>query len=197
MWFALFDRAARVAGWCMLPIYNSENDYQVEQTIELSAGWNWWSTNLIVDLGQLKTALEAALEGTTVMIKAQNGSFLTYANGTWRGTLTSIDVTKMYKIQTSAACEITLSGTLMNPSEHSITINSGNNWIGFPMTESMSLSAAFGTFPVQGDMVKYKSGSATYVGTMWRGDLQNLVPGRGYIYKSDAAGVRTFYFPSR
>ena len=169
---------------------------QVTQTIQLSQGWNWWSTNLNIDLNQLKTALETASAGTTVMIKAQNGQYLTYANGTWRGTLTAIDVTKMYKIQTSAACEITLSGTLMNPSEHSVTINSGNNWIGFPMTESMSLNAAFGTFPVQGDMVKYKSGYATYVGNSWRGDLQNLVPGQGYIYQSASGESRTYTFPT-
>ena len=164
------------------------------QTYSLAAGWNWWSTDLNIDLNQLKTALETALSGTTVMIKAQNGQSLTYANGMWRGTMTAIDVTKMYKIQTSAACEITLSGTLMNPSEHSITINSGNNWIGFPMTESMSLSAAFGTFPVQGDLVKYKSGSSTYVGNSWRGDLNTLEPGQGYIYKSASESNRTFTF---
>ncbi len=165
-----------------------------EQTVELDAGWNWWSTNLDIDLDQLKTALEAALEGTTVMIKAQNGEYLTYVNGAWRGTLSAIDVTKMYKIQTSAACEITLSGTPVNPSEHPVTINSGNNWIGFPVTESMSLSAAFGTFPAHGDMVKYKSSYATYVDTTWRGGLKNLVPGQGYIYQSASESSRTFNF---
>jgi uncharacterized repeat protein (TIGR02543 family) len=172
-------------------------DYPAEQTVELDAGWNWWSTNLNIDLNQLKTALGAALEGTTAMIKAQDGKYLTYVNGTWRGTLSAIDVTKMYKIQTSAACEITLSGTPVNPSEYPVTINSGNNWIGFPVTESVSLSTAFGTFPMQGDMVKYKVGYATYVGNTWRGGLQNLVPGQGYIYKSNVAGARTFYYLSR
>ena len=169
---------------------------QVTQTVQLSQGWNWWSTNLNIDLNQLKTALEAALEGTTAMIKAQDGKYLTYVNGTWRGTLSAIDVTKMYKIQTSAACEITLSGTPVNPSEHPVTINSGNNWIGFPVTESMSLSTAFGTFPVQGDMVKYKVGYAAYVGNTWRGNLQNLVPGQGYIYQSASGEGRTYTFPA-
>ena len=164
------------------------------QTYSLAAGWNWWSTYLNIDLNQLKNALEAALEGTTAMIKAQDGKFLTYVNGTWRGTLSAINVTKMYKIQTSAACEITLSGTPVNPSEYPVTINSGNNWIGFPVTESVSLSTAFGTFPMQGDMVKYKVGYATYVGNTWRGSLQNLVPGQGYIYQSASESNRTFTF---
>ena len=167
----------------------------VEQIVNFSAGWNWWSTNLDTDLDQLKTALEAAVEGATVTIKAQNGDILTYANGMWRGRLSSIDITKMYKIQTSAACEMTLTGTIVDPKDYTITINRGNNWIGFPLSESISLDAAFGTFPALGDMIKYKTGSsATYTGSMWRGGLQELEPGQGYIYQSASEVNRTFTF---
>ena len=186
--FEVTNDRALVANFEEIPV-------MVEQTVALSAGWNWWSTNLDIDLDQLKTALEAAVGGATVMIKAQNGDFLTYANGMWRGRLSSIDITKMYKIQTSATCEITLSGTIVDPEEYTITINRGNNWIGFPLSESISLEAAFGTFPVLGDMIKYKTGSsATYTGSMWRGNLNTLEPGLGYIYQSASESNRTFTF---
>ena len=186
--FEVTNDRALVANFEEIPV-------MVEQTVALSAGWNWWSTNLNIDLAQLKSALEAAVGGATVMIKAQNGNFLTYANGTWRGTLTSLNITKMYKIQTSAACEMTLTGTIVDSEEYTITINPGNNWIGFPLSESISLDAAFGSFPVLGDMIKYKTGSsATYIGSMWRGNLNTLEPGQGYIYQSASEVNRTFTF---
>ena len=101
----------------------------------------------------------------------------------------------MYKIQVAAACEITLEGMPVNPAEHPVTITNGINWIAFPLNANMTLTEAFAGFAVSGDMVRSQSdGSATYTG-IWRGSLNTLVPGQGYIYKSAATGTRTFTFP--
>ena len=104
----------------------------------------------------------------------------------------------MYKIQTSANTTFTLSSTVLVPSEITITLNPSNNWIGYPLTQSMSINEAFaGANPVDGDMVgSYENSFAQYFGGSWYGGLQTLEPGQGYIYTSNASGTKTFTYPS-
>ena len=172
-------------------------DYPAEQTVALNVGWNWWSTNLDIDLEQLKNAIASVLGGNGMAtIKSQNGS-ITFRNGQWRGSgIQSFDVKQMYEIWSSVACEITLTGTPVNPAEIIFSIQPNNNWIGFPLRENMSVTTAFaGLNPVNGDVVKSKNSSATYNGTTWRGGLTTLEPGQGYIYKSNATSIKSFSFP--
>jgi len=166
------------------------------QTILLSEGWNWFSTYLDITLDDLKAALVEALPGTNITIKSKNNGTSTYNGTTWRGQLTTLDVTQMYRISVSTACEITLEGMLLNPAEHPVTIVNGANWIAFLFGESVTVNDAFAGFAVSGDVVKSKeNGIATYNGSQWRGTLNTLVPGQGYIYKSNSNEVRTFIFP--
>ena len=90
---------------------------------------------------------------------------------------------------------MTLTGTPINPAEHPITIRNGFNWIGFPLNENKTLTNAFSGFAVNGDMVISQFGSATYNGSTWRGSLNTLEPGKGYMYKSNVQGDRVFTFP--
>ena len=170
---------------------------QAEQTVELSAGWSWWSTNLDITLDDLKNAIADAVGNDgTAAIKTQGGA-ITYRNGQWRGNgIQSLDIRRMYEIQTSVTCEITLVGTPVNPSEYEITITPDNNWIGFLSGTNMTLGEAFGTFPVNGDVVTSKDHSSVYRNGQWRGQLNTLQPGHGYIYQSHATGERTFIFPT-
>lgn len=165
------------------------------QTIEFVAGWNWFSTNLDLTLDNLKAALVYALGSTNITISSQNNGSTTYNGTIWRGTLNSLDVTQMYKIKTAADCEIVLTGTPFNPTEHPVTIHNGVNWIGFPLNVGMSLNDAFSGFAVSGDMIRSKDGSATYT-NLWRGILNALVPGQGYIYKSNVTDDRILTFPT-
>ena len=168
---------------------------QMQQTVSLPAGINWWSTNLDITLDNLKAAIAAAMGNTgTATIKSQGGS-ITYRDGQWRPDNMPFDIRDMYKIQVSADCEITLTGIRVNPADYEITISYGSNWIGFLPSESMSVDAAFaGLNPVEGDVVKSKTSSTTYNGTSWRGSLETLEPGQGYIYQSKATGDKTFNF---
>ena len=165
------------------------------QTITLTAGWNWWSTNLDITLEQLKAALEAAGIEPPITIKSQNNGSSTFNGTTWRGQLTSLDVNQMYKIQTSSEFEITLTGTPIVPAEHPITIKNGNNWIVYPLSDTLTVNEVFGAFAAVGDAVKSANGSAVYAGNgNWRGKLVNLIPGQGYVYYSTTAEDRTFTF---
>ena len=168
---------------------------QTEQTVTLNGNWSWWSTNLDITLDQLKNAIAAAV-GTngTASIKSQEGA-ITYRNGQWRGTaIQTLDIRRMYELQTSVSCEITLTGAEVNPSDYEITIHNGTNWIGYLCGEDKTLNEAFGTFPVDGDVVKSRDNSSVYHNGQWRGQLSGLEPGKGYIYESNASSDRTFTY---
>ena len=166
-------------------------------TIALTAGWNWVSFNVEITLDDLKAALVAALPGTnSITIKSKNEGAATYNGTVWRGQLGSLDLSRMYRVYVSAACEITLEGMSINPAEHPITLSNGFNWIAFPFSESKTLTEAFAGFAINGDAVKSKgNGAANYNGTSWRGTLNALAPSQGYIYKSNAVEDRVFIFP--
>ena len=177
-------------------VINADLIAGVTQTVVLAAGVSWWSTNLDITLDQLKVAIADALGTTgTATIKSHDGA-IKYSNGQWRGAgIQTLDVRQMYEIQTNMSCEITLVGTLANPLDYEIAINPGNNWIGFLPNTGMTLLEAFGTFPINGDMVTSKSGSSVYHNGQWRGQLGELEPGHGYIYKSASGEARTFTYP--
>ena len=171
-------------------------DYPAEQTVTLNQGWNWFSTNVEITLDELKSALVAALPGTVITIKSQNANTV-YNGSSWRGQMSSLDVTQMYDIQAAAGCEFVLSGMPVNPAENPATIHHGANWIAFPLSEAMALDEAFAGFAVDDDIVKSQLGSSAYIGNHWRGSVTNLMPGKGYIYKSSATTTKTFSFPDR
>lgn len=166
------------------------------QTVPLEEGWNWFSTNLDITLEDLEAALVEALPGATNIVISSNTQKTTYNGRTWRGQLRSLDVSQMYMIQVPESCEISLEGMPINPTEHPIFIDPGENWIGFPGSEEMPVSDAFSEFTViNDDMIISQTGFAVYVGT-WRGTLTTLEPGKGYIYKSKVTDERIFTFPT-
>ena len=169
---------------------------ETTQTIGLYQGWNWLSFNVEITLDDLKSALLEALPGTAISIKSQtqNTSY-NPNNNRWVGSL-AWDVSKMYMISVTAACEITLIGMPINPSEHSISIMNGANWIGFPHNSSMTLANAFAGFAVNGDRIKSQTNNALYNGIRWQGQLNTLESGKGYIYISSSSEERTLTFPT-
>ena len=174
-----------------------EIETEVEQTITLNAGWNWWTTSLDITLEQLKDAIAAALGNTgTATLKSQYGT-ITYRGGSWRGnSITSLDLTQMYEIQTSDNCEITLTAAPIDLDTFEINIHQGINWIGYPVSESLTIEQAFSNFtPMNGDVVKTAQGTAYYRGS-WRGELKTIAPGQGLIYQSQSEENKTLTFPS-
>ena len=187
---------------CMNGQYGEAEDYKLTviattypQTFALSDDWNWWSPNIDITL----TDFEAALGSNGIKITNKDGQYASY-NGSlgWGGSLTSIQVGTMYKVQTSQACSVTVEGYIVDPAEHPITLVPGINWIGFIGMQEMSLNDAFGDLtPTNLDYVQTKTGVATYYqGYGWRGSVSTLRPGEGFIYNSKASSSNTFAFPS-
>ena len=165
----------------------------VEQTITIPSDWSWWSTCLDITLEDLEAALGTACLGIT----SQHDGFIGNYSGYWAGGLQSISPSKMYKLDLSSDVTITLSGVPVNPADCPITLDYGANWIGYPMSRSMSLEEAFaGANPVNGDMVSSLGASSMYYNGTWYGELHTLVPGLGYIYKSNALESKSFTFPT-
>jgi hypothetical protein len=176
-------------------VYYYDGPEPLCQSDVLVQGWNWWSTYLDITLGDLKAALVEAVPSTSIKIKSQSNGSTSYNGSTWRGALTSLDVTQMYMISVSTDCEITLTGIPINPAEHPVTISHGVNWIAFPFGESMTLSNAFAGFAVSGDKVKSQTTTGNYNGSLWRPSF-SLVPGKGYMFISNTQQTRTFTFPA-
>ena len=167
-----------------------------EQTIALSAGTNWVSFNVETNLDDLKAAL-VATNNTAITIQGQSQN-ATYnpSNGRWIGQLRALDLSQMYKIKVADACEITLEGTPVDPSMYSITIAPGVNYIAYPFNTNMTVTNAFAGFGVNGDVVQSQLQNANYNGSRWIGQLRNLEPGKGYIYKSASTETRVFNYPT-
>ena len=169
-------------------------DYPAEQTVALNAGWNWWSTYLDIDLEDL----EAALGNNGVSIVSKEGVVSYYEGFGWDGNFNTLDHSKMYRLRVGSNCSLELSGNAVNPAECTITLAPGINWIGFPVSYSMSISDALQGFtPALGDVIKTYNGMTTFIGNGWMGTFSTLEPGRGYIYISNANIIKTFSFSVR
>ena len=164
----------------------------VTQTMELTAGWNWWST--YIDADNLLSQLEASL-GTNGMAISTTGGGLTYRNGRWMGTINSISNSKGYKVRTNAPVTVEIEGLVINPEECPITINPGWNWIGYPVTEAQAVGTALAGFtPTNGDNIKTQGGGATYRNGRWMPANFTLEPGKSYAYKSNYTETTTLIF---
>ena len=155
----------------------------VEQIITLKPGWNWWSTYLEgITFGQLMEAL-----GNNVTVTPQNG-----------GNISDILPNKMYIIHSEGAITSPISGPMVDASLVEITLNPGDNWIGYPLNTSLPVATALADLsPAENDVIKHYDGTfATYSGGTWHGTLRTLEPGKGYIYQSNASQTKTFVFPT-
>ena len=195
-------QAQEYDGPCLPPMHGLLSDQSAlcgsSQTLTLSSGTNWVSFNVETTLDDLKAALVDALPGSTsINIRSQNNGYSTYNGTRWRGSLSSIDLTQMYMITVTTACEIALEGLSIDPAGLPITIKNGNNWITFPLSTAMSPADAFANFNVaNGDVIRSQNNGISTYTNRWRGSLSTLEPGQGYMFKSATTNNRTLVFPT-
>ena len=171
----------------------------VDQTINLENGWKWVSGYVEFDENTL-SELENAINASSVSVatlKSQNGVRF-YEDGNWYGnSLTALENEKMYMIQLDQNLAVTLTGPVVNPESHPITLSKGWNWIGFMSPTPMSLDDALSNLtPHEDDVIKGQNGFATYSGTSWTGSLKILEPGRGYMYQNNGDEALTLIYPT-
>ncbi len=167
------------------------------QTSNFTSGWNWWNTYIGQESIDGLAQLEACLGSDGIQIKSQ-AQYVNYYEGMgWMGMLSNINNESSYKIKTSAACVVEMTGEATTSASHPITIGPGWNWIGYPVNSSMSVGTALsGITPANGDQLKALNGYANYYNGMgWMGTLSTIEPGMGLLYKSNGSGSFTLVYP--
>ncbi len=178
--------------------------FNILQISSLSMGWNWWSTYIEQEGINGLTMLEQSLGHNGLMIKTQVPYVQNYYQQTgydyWFGSLTNVGLANEtgYQISVSANCQAVMEGAIANPSSHPITIQSGWNWIGYPVSVQQSLSTALSGFiPMANDLIKGQGSSATYYDNYgWFPTSFTLTPGQSYMYYSNAQQSKTLTYNS-
>ena len=168
---------------------------EVEQTFDLSQGWNWWSTYVELNGVNGLSMLQASLGENGVSVKSQD-AFMDYSSQYgWSGTLSAIDNESGYKLMVADDCVTVMDGTLANPENHPIALVLGWNWIGYPVAVSQPASSALSNLePEPGDIIKGQEVYAVYNSELGWTPSFSLVPGDSYMYYSSTTEVKTFTF---
>lgn len=86
-------------------------------------------------------------------------------------------------------------GSGLRAQEVTVEMQPGWNWISYPYALDTELDDAFGDFePMEGDIIKTRSGFSLYLNGTWRGGVSQFVPSRGYMYYSSRNEPVNFVF---
>lgn len=171
--------------------------------IALNDGWNWISFNMKNDaLGSINTAMASGSWTSDDVVKDNKYVDMYSANQKqWIGTMPkngALNSTQMYKIRSSKAQTLSLTGEAVHPSETTIAVGPGWNYISYLPLVNMSVNDALKSYRAEnGDIIKSQDAFATYSTTNgWEGDLTTLTIGRGYMLKRGVnASQVSFTYP--
>lgn len=171
------------------------------QTTALASGWNWWSTPIEMSNIDGLTLLENQLGNNGISIKNQDQTvtnwYPTLGYDYWWGDNITLRNEDGYKIQVTNACNVVMTGRFTTPGSHPIVLSNGWNLIGYPTNAVVNIVNALSGFtPSSSDVLKCQDWTSTY----WSGygwfptEGCNLIPGQGYMYKSNASDGVTLTF---
>ena len=173
----------------------------VTQTTDIYTGWNWYSTYIEQEGIDGLTMLEESLDSIGKRIKAQSGDYQEcFDLFGWMGPLSSITNEDSYLILATGDGVSSMTGPVVHPSDHPITLYPGWNWIGYPCINEMSIDMAFSNLsPTYGDQVKIADNYANYYPGLgpsdWFGFFNTFTPGMGMLYHSNNTEPITFTYP--
>lgn len=156
---------------------------QSQVTVDLAKGWNWVSHDLAAPL-QVSELASVALR---VRTQTQEGVF-DAING-YVGNLSTVAGHEAMKIEAAAAGQKAFTGEQFNPGKNIIDMQAGWNWLGYPLSQAMTVSDALAYMDVEdGDcLTNLEDGFSVYHDGNWKGNLQTMDPGHGYLYKAQSA----------
>lgn len=170
--------------------------------IPLGFGWNWVSFNLGFPNNSLNSALSSLANPGNDLIKSQT-QFATYG-GAWYGSLLALDSKKMYLYRADQPDTLQMLGMMIDPATVSIPLSQGWNWIGYVPYYSLPINQALKSLKdsgvlTHGDIVKSQTAFAQYISSVaytgWVGNLEYLMPPKGYQIKLNRPGGGTLIYP--
>lgn len=166
---ALFEKGAEAA--------------HLTQDIDLNAQWNWVSFGVETSVLSNASSLMRTLGTMFGEMQSQEGYYLERRQAGIIGSLQNLSLTKAYKVAMNNATTLELNGT--EPGAVKISLDRGDNWLGYPLATSLSLNDALKDLTATtGDVIQSQNSFAVYDGSKWVGSLQSMQPGKGYIYTS-------------
>jgi hypothetical protein len=149
-----------------------------ELTLALAKNWNWMSHNLNAPLEV------TVLQPNAYRIVGQDGETIKDPSYGYTGTISTLDPTKLYKVQMNKATNVPLQGKLYNVAFKSTDLSTGWNWLGYPLAGSLAPGVALANLEAQeGDCLIGQDGMAMFSNGQWSGTLSQLTPGKGYMLK--------------
>ena len=172
--------------WSDVATFTTAEIPTVTQTVELTEGWNWFSTYIeLEDPVELLNMLQEGMGDTGIQIEnVIDGINMNVGDGYWAGDLdgTGLLNEHMYMIEVSEGITVELQGPATNPESHEITLYPEDfSWIGFPCAEEVDVNVALAGLEAEdGDYIENDElGIVFYYGGVWIGDFDTMIPGRG------------------
>ena len=190
-----------------------QNSYDYVQAIKLKQGWNWVSFNVIpkegTTLGQFLNSMSKWEAGDMIMTvngtksvtyKCYNSSKAAIGQKWDKGDqVAAIDPAQMYSISSESDKTIYLEGEF---ARRYIVVHKNWNRIGYNSTINLPIAQALADYTEQaqvGDVVKSQDQfailSQTATGLAWKGSLQYMEAGKGYMLKRLADSEVKFLYP--
>ena len=159
---------------------------QTNMTVDIQEGWNWISHNQYEGL-----KADALMADGINCIRNITGEVSRNPLSGFVGHLDDIMPSEAVKVLAGSATSIALSGVMANPATTTITLQKGWNWLGYPLSNSVTVSDALSRLQAEeGDCItSLGAGFAQYSDGKWTGDLSVMTPGTGYMYKSVSGNV--------
>lgn len=161
-------------------------DYSLKKSTlgyQLPEGWSWISHNLEseVPVTEFQTNADRIVSQTQESINDPVAGFI--------GNLKVMKPTEAYKLKLAANTEKRLADYEFNAATQLVPVEAGWNWIGYPVNQVMTLDEALAFYDAhEGDFIVGQDGYAEFVDGQWKGTLEGMKPGQGYLHKAAAKG---------
>ena len=168
---------------------------QMDLNMDLQEGWNWASSNLIGETMQDAKKFLAPIEDYTSRLVGVSSELTNDPKYGLVGGLTTLNPQEGYKLKMTQAANNIWSGLTAKPETTTVKLHKGWNWIGYIPVINQGLATALSTLEAsENAIIKGEDDFATFANGGWTGSLDELRPGKGYMYYADKE--MTFTYPT-
>ena len=164
---------------------------QVAQNIELSKGWNIFSSYVTPSTATMAAVLnELVDEGSLVKMQDESGNAVVEAPGVgWIYGVDEIELSEGYYIKVGSATTLNVSGSVSAAPTQRITLSKGWNIMGYPFADNQSAATLLQSSIESGDIEKVQDESGNsmemilIVDDTFVDNIGTLSSGEGYYVK--------------